>query len=48
MQRIKSVDVFSVARYASIFYLPLGLSYFSVSIFGGATGLLLCIHPFYF
>ncbi|MHB8410422.1 MAG: hypothetical protein ACYDDI_00580 [Candidatus Acidiferrales bacterium] len=35
MQRIKSVDVFSVAKYASIFYLPLGLSYFGVIAFGG-------------
>ncbi|MFZ0334895.1 MAG: hypothetical protein WAN10_15275 [Candidatus Acidiferrales bacterium] len=28
MQRIKSFDVFSVAKYASIFYVPMGLSYF--------------------
>jgi len=48
MQRIKSVDVFSVAKYASIFYLPLGLSYFLVIIIFGGAGEVAVPLGFYF
>lgn len=36
MQRIKYIDPLSLARYASLFYVPLALSYFELLGFQGA------------